>query len=447
MGFGKTITRAVEAPQHNRERPGVITSFGGFDIEAGLLHATGGAPWEISGNSYIDVYRGVLSIPGVWRAANLLADLLGSVPWDAYTTHGKDTPEILSPCPALLDQPSPPDTRMTTFSSLALDLVLEGNAIAIIAARDGQGYPTAITPVPAAWCGVYRELQDDGTFRTTYNIQGKDYDYSDVIHIKGITVPGQVRGMGLIEAHFFHTLRLAHNLNQQAGDVDLNAVPTGVFQSGNPDLTSDDAEATKAGWQRSMRTKTIAVIGPNDKFTPLSWNPEQAQLIEARQFSLLELALLFGLPPSFLGAATGGSTLNYTTAETENTQLLRFSMNGHLVRMEQALSLAFPRGTTVQADLDSFLRSDMLTRYQAYALGIQADWLQRSEVREKEKLKPIPGIDNDPENAGTQLKMNKDLPVTTPGLTQVKVPASGPLAPQNLSAPVVQPPVQGKATP
>lgn len=422
MGFGKSVTRPVAAPGQNRSREGVITSFGGFDIQSSLLAATGGAPWEISGNSYIDVYRGVLSIPGVWRAANLLADLIGSVPWHGYSDTDSETPKKISPKPALLKQPAPPDTAVTSFSSLALDLVLEGNAIALIAARDGDGDPTAIMPVPAAWCGVYRDLDaESNTYgRTTYSVQGKIYDQSDVIHVKGPTVPGQIRGMGLIEAHFFHTLRLAHNLNKQAGDIDLNAVPTGVYQSGDPDLTQEDAEGVKAGWQRSMRSKTLAVIGVNDKYTPLSWNPEQAQLIESRQFSLLEIALLFGLPPSFLGAASGGSTLNYTTAESENQQLLRFSMNGHLVRMEQAFSLAFMTDVTVEADLDAFLRSDTFTRYQSYALGIQAGWLQRSEPRAWEKLPPIAGIDDAPPTDSVQLKLNKENPVTTPSILQPK---------------------------
>lgn len=454
MGLGKSVTREVAVVSQDRElnlgRNGlgsVINSFGGVTVEGSLLSTPGaGAPWEISGNSYIMVYRGVLSIPGVWRAANLLSELLGGVDYDAYTTHGKDQATLLDPRPLLLEQPAPPDTNMTTFSSMALDLVLEGNAIATIAQRDGNGFPTAISPYPVAWSGIYRDPQ---TREVTYSIDGVKYAAEDVLHIKGPTVPGQVRGMGVIEAHLYSTIGLAAELNRQARDVGLNAVPTGVYQSGNPDLTSEEAEATKSGWLRAMRNRTIAVMGPNDKFTALAWNPTEAQLIEARQFSLVELALLFGLPPSFLNAPSGGN-LTYSNVENDAINLLKFSLQGHLTRIEQAFSLCFPRGTNVKADLDGFLKSDTLTRYQAYQVAVQTGWLLRSEVRTKELMVPVASIDKDPNTAGTQMKLDKTEPVNQPGLTQVKEPASGPFGgpppgPPAPGVPAAQPSFGGTA--
>lgn len=425
MGFGKSVTRSFDdGGGHgfpgNAGLGSIINSFGGVTVEGALLSTPGaGAPWEISGNSYIMVYRGVLSIPGVWRAANLLSELLGAIKYDAYTTHGRDDEEKISPRPMLLEQPAPPDTRVTTFSSMALDLVLEGNAVAVIAQRDKNGYPTAISPYPVAWSGIYR---DPETREVTYAIDGKRYPAEDVIHIKGPTVPGQVRGMGVIEAHLYSTIGLSAELNRQARDVGLNAVPTGVYQSGNPDLDAEEAEGIKSGWQRALRNRTVAVVGANDKFTPLAWNPTEAQLIEARQFSLVELALIFGLPPSFLNAPSGGS-LTYSNVENDAINLLKFSLHGHIARIEQTLSLCFPRGTNVCADLDGFLRSDTLSRYQAYTLGIDAGWLLRSEVRTKEKLPSVQNIDEAPQTAATQKQLNKTEPVDTPAILQPKYPS------------------------
>lgn len=415
MGLGKVVTRNDTGPTEVR----AIDSFGGigpgFSIADRLLRAeTGGEPWEISGQSSIQVYRGIMSIPGVWRAVNLLADLLGGVPWDAYTKHGRDQYELVDPCPQLLEQPAPPDTAVTTRSSMALDLVVQGNTVAKIVGRDGKGHPSEIAPVPAAWSGVRR---DPETGRAIYNLNGEQLDQDDVIHVKGLTVPGQLWGMGVLEAHFGATFRLARELNRQAADIGLNSVPTGVFQSGNPDMTKSDAAETKLGWQRSMRERSIAVIGPNDKFTPLSWNPEQTQLIQARQFSLTEIALIFGLPASLLNSS-GGNSMTYSNTESDALEVLKFSLHGPLTRFEQAFTQAFPHGTVVRADLDSFLRADTLTRYQAYETGIQSGWLLRSEVRDEEKLKPIPGIDDAPQTDAVQLKLNKEASVTTPAILQ-----------------------------
>lgn len=438
MGLGKSVTRSAGVATHNR----VIDSFGGFTVQGSLLNTPGaGAPWEISGNSYISVYRGVMSIPGIWRGVNLLADLIGGIEYDAYTNHGRDQLEKLDPRPKLLDQPAPPDTQITTFSGMAADLILFGNAVAVIAQRDANGYPTAISPHPAGWTGVYKDYE---TGAVSYSMSGITYPAEEVLHIKGMTVPGQIRGIGLIEAHFYKTLFLAEELNRQARDVGLNAVPTGVYQMGDPDATQEDAQAVKAGWQTAMGTKTVAVMGPNDKFTPLAWNPTEAQLIEARQFSLVEIALLLGLPPSFLNAPSGGN-LTYTNVENDAINLLKFSLRGLLTRFEQAFSQCFARGTRVIADLDGFLKSDTFTRYQAYQLAEQTGWLKRSEIRQFENMPPIKGIDDDPETAGEETKIDKNISVTAPGLTQVKVPASGPLAQPIVSGAPAQPTFSGEA--
>jgi HK97 family phage portal protein len=439
MGLGKSATRSAEVTSSQNR---AIDSFGGYTVQGSLLDTPGaGAPWEISGNSYISVYRGVMSIPGIWRGVNLLADLIGGVEYDAYTNHGRDQLELIQPKPSLLDQPAPPDTQVTTFAGMATDLILFGNAVAVIAQRDANGRPTAISPHPAGWTGVYKDYE---TGEITYSMSGKMYPAEDVFHIKGQTVPGQIRGIGLIEAHFYKTLFLAEELNRQARDVGLNAVPTGVYQSGDPDLDTTTAGNIKAGWQSAMAHRTIAVMGPNDKFQPLAWNPTEAQLIEARQFSLVEIALLLGLPPSFLNAPIGGSQ-TYSNVENDAINLLKFSLRGLLTRFEQAFSQCFARGTVVKADLDGFLRADTLSRYQAYQTAIDSGWLMRSEARTYENLTPIKGIDDDPQTAGTQTKLDKALPVTDPGLTQVKIPASGPLSAQPNAAPDVQPTLDGKA--
>lgn len=414
MGLGRIRTTSVgPKPTLNR----AIDSFGGFSIQDALLATPGaGAPYEVSGNSHISVYRGIMSIPGFWRGANLLAELLGAVPWNAYVDRNGYA-EKVKPVPPLLNQPAPPDTQVTTFSSMALDLVIDGNAIAIIADRDSRGNVTAISPQPAAWSGVRR---NSDTKRVEYMTNGgKVYDSSEILHIKGPTVPGQLWGMGILQAHFWHSLRLAHDLNKQAGDVLLNGIPTGVLKAGDPDFDpATDGVAAKASWQSAMTQRTVMVMGPNDDFTPLSWNPKDSQLIEARQFSLLEMANILGLPPSFLGAQSGGS-MTYTNSEQEATNLLKFSLNGHLTRMEQAFSLLFPsRLYSVKADLDNFLRSETVARYGAYTTGIEAGWLRRSEVRAKENLPEISGIDDAPQTAAVQLKLNKTNPVTSPAITQ-----------------------------
>lgn len=337
-------------------------------------------------------YRGGMAIPAGWRAALMISDLLGSLPWDAYRRRAGVT-ELLDPTPPLLEQPNPEEERVNTFSGWALDLVWHGNAVGLIADRNADGWPTAVLPVPAdivsarrVGPGAYAGGLPVGTIE--YNIGGRVFAPYEVIHIKGPAPPGDLRGMGVLEMHLDGSLSLAAELSRQARTISQHGVPTGVLKDNDPDATTEDLKAVKDGWLKAQRDRSIAVINSVTDFTPLSWNPEQMQLVEARRFSLSEMALIFGLPGYFLGAE--GASLTYSNVTEEGKQLLRYHLGGHLGRFEQTLSRAFPRGTYVRADLDALLRPDTMTRYQTHQIGIGAGFLTKDEAREMEDLPPLP---------------------------------------------------------
>lgn len=340
-------------------------------------------------------YQGAMGIPGAWRAAVLLSDLLGQVPWDAYrrvATPGDDPPvEILiEPRPLLLEQPCPPDTRMTTFSSMMLDLIWHGNALCVIAARNAAGVPTAVIPVPANSVSVRRVTPFASSplpvGALEYKIGTLTLGSEDVIHVKGPCEPGAVRGLGVLETQL-NTLTLAREQQRQAGGLATNGVPTGVLKVDNPDLQEDEAIKLKASWVRSQSTRGVAVLNANTEFIPLAWNPEQMQMIEARKFSLSELELVFGLPPGFLGGESASNT--YSNIDQGGINLLKFGLGGHLARFEQTLSLLYPRGTVVRADTDVILRGDTLSRFQSYAIGIASQFLTPDEARAADKRRPL----------------------------------------------------------
>ncbi|GAB3154232.1 phage portal protein [Amycolatopsis stemonae] len=391
MGLGKTFMRSAVAEQQLR----MIVS-NGWQI---------GPSVDIAGDEAFgwSGFVRALGIPGVGRAVTLISDLIGGLPFDAYTSHGREFADKITPRPILLEQPNPEEIGMNTFAAWVADYLLHGNAVGIIVERNALGVPTAALPVPTWAVGVRRA---DGWTNSVlpkgaieYSIAGKSFSAHEVIHVKGLCEPGRLRGVGVIEAHLNGrgSLDLAAELARQARNIDGNGIPTGVLKATSPDVTEDQLRAAKTGWMANMRDRTVAALGPGTEFEALAWNPEELQLIEARKFSLLEVANIFGLPPRFLGASSGDS-LTYSTQESEAIDLLKFTIGGHLRRFEQTLSLLFPRGTQVRADLDEVLRADTAARYSAYKTGIDAGFLLKSEARAKESdLPPVPGIDDPPE--------------------------------------------------
>lgn len=342
-------------------------------------------------------YQGGVSIPGADRAATLLSDLIGEAPWDAFRKPIGGYETKVEPTPLLLEQMNPPDTRMTSLSSLALDLIWHGNGIAVIAARNAMNWPTAAIPVSALFVGVRRVTKwVDSPLpigAIEYSVGEMRLGPQDVIHIKGPCAPGALRGMGVLEKHL-NALTLASDLNRQARSISQHGVPTGVLEVSDPDFGKADggkaARDLKAEWLRNQADRTVAVLNPSVKFTPLAWNPEQLQLVEARRMSLSELELVFGLPPGWLGGMT--SARMYSNMDQTDASLLKYTLGGHLGRFEQTFSLALPRGTVARANMDFVLRSDTLTRYQAHriALGKDDPFLTVDEVRDIEHRPPMP---------------------------------------------------------
>lgn len=344
-------------------------------------------------------YQGGMGIPGAWRAATLLSDLIGEMPWNAFRSFGDDEEEEIRPRPILLEQPSPPDTRMTTLSSGALDLIWHGNMFGIISARNFAGWPTALVMVPAINVAVRRvgngDISPFPIGAVEYAIGELRFSSSDVLHVKGPCAPGELRGMGVLEAQW-EALQLAKDVQKQAGRIANHGVPTGTLESDDEDMTDDEAAALKGKWMAQTAGGGVAVLNPNTRFTPLAWDPEKLQLVESRRMTLGEIELVFGLPVGWLGGMT--SARQYSNIEQDAVNLIKFTLQGHVSRIEQAYSLLFPRGTNVHANLDFILRADTLSRYQAYGLATQnKPFMTVEEVRRKERLGPAPELENPPE--------------------------------------------------
>lgn len=370
------------------------------DVQYSAVDTSSGASqtWTVVDNLAPDWsrgdYQGGMSIPGAWRASIILSDLLGALPWHAYRERAGNPPELIEPTPPLLAQPRPPDPRVTTFSALALDLIWHGNAVALIATRNREGWPTSVLPVPAELVFVDWVRPGDGldlpVGQTVYRIGRGTYSPHDVIHVKGPARPGALRGMGVLENHLNTALGLASEQSRQARAATGGGVPTGVLKvEDTPEepLEQDEADQVKANWMRSQSTRTVAVLNARTSFEALAWNPTEAQLLEARRFSLHEIGLIFGVPLSMLGVETSNRT--YRNEESEGLNLVRFSLGGHLARFEQTLATHMPRGTWIKANLDSLLRADTLTRYQAHEVGIRAGFLTPDEARDIEDRPPL----------------------------------------------------------
>lgn len=391
MGLGKLLAPRDEL----RAVPSGGTTYTVTDMSSGALIDTFNVFGNIAPDWPTSAYKNGMSVPGAWRASLLISGLLAGTPWNAFRrpTGDDPAPRQVEPMPALLEQPAPPDTRFATLRSMALDYLWEGNGIAVIAARDRRGTPTAIVPLPASSVWVRRVDERNyplpvGTIE--YLIGDLSFTADEVLHIKGPCAPGELRGMGVLETHL-PTIRASEQLSADAHAT--KGVPTGVLKSENPDLTAPEALALKNAWLSSQATRSVAVLNATTSFEALAWNPQESQLIEARKFTLTEWELIFGLPVGWLGGQTSSRT--YSNIEQDAINLVKFTMADHFSAFKETLTQCFPRGMFVEPDLDALLASDTMNRFKAYALATNnKPWLLPSEVRAIERRRAVEGIDD-----------------------------------------------------
>jgi hypothetical protein len=89
-----------------------------------------------------------------------------------------------------------------------------------------------------------------------------------------------------------------------------------------------------------------------------------------------------------LGYSTG-STLTYANIVDRDVEMLKYSANRWLQRVERILSAFLPRPQFVLFDRDSFLDTSVMQRWQVNKTKLDSGAYTIDEIREKDNLDPV----------------------------------------------------------
>lgn len=334
--------------------------------------------------------RTVLGLPAAWAAVNRISNAVAQMMTGADVLTEDRTP--ITPRPLIVDRPNVGYGRFTFWKEAASVALMRGNYVAVLTDPDPDGFPQQVVPVPVDAVNAF--VNPEG--RVVYEIGGFNYAPGNVVHVRmGVTIPGDPWAIGAVAAH---RRGLSGHLAQQgmSNDVFVNgAVPSGVVQL-DVDYPSDDQVSTvKSAWVSALSGKrTVAVTGKRMTYTPITWNADDAQFIESRQFSVSEMALMFGLRPSDFDATIGGPGLTYANREQDNIQRIIDAYAPVMIPIEEAWSDLLPGQDSVKGNVETLLRSTTRERFETYALGREAGvYADADEVREIEGRPPRPGAD------------------------------------------------------
>lgn len=325
-----------------------------------------------------------------YACVRTLADVIASLPWDAYRKRG-NVREPVEPQPSLLRRPYIGDAGdMTDFewkNQAAVSLIMRGNFYGKVMARDWLEYPTQIMPLHP---DVVDRRHDPRAGSVVTRVSGERVANDDILHIRGLTLPGALEGMSPLSAarHAIGIGLAAQKFGGQwFGD---GAAPSSQLTT-EQSMTEDQVKSVQKRWIDSHGGRRRPAVMTNGlKWEPISITPEESQFLETRQFSATEMAMLVGLPPHMIGL-TEKSTSWGTGIEQQSIGFVTYNLRTWLTRIETKMSLLLPRGQFVKINVDALVRGDIKSRYDAYQTALDSGWRNPDEVRELEDLPPIPG--------------------------------------------------------
>jgi HK97 family phage portal protein len=161
----------------------------------------------------------------------------------------------------------------------------------------------------------------------------------------------------------------------------------------------DQQELLREAWVRKYGGAENAgmplILTQGGKASKLSWNAEEAQMLEARKFQVIEIARAWGVPPFMIGE-TEKSTAWGTGLESLGLGFIRYTLGRHITAIEQEINRKIFRISKYFVDFDeeALARGDMASLgtwfRQAVGGSNGPGFMTRDEVRARLKMSPLP---------------------------------------------------------
>jgi len=340
----------------------------------------------------------IMALSAVWACANLLAGTVSSLPLMVYRTqNGVRTVDKAHSLYRLLhDSPNFDQTSVDFWQFMQASLEFWGNAYAEKITTNGV--VTAIVPVSPNLMKV--ERQQNGSIEYTWTFENQFYRRTDaqMLHIRGFG--GNPLG-GMSTLHFGrNAFGLARAVDRAAGATFKNGLrPSGALTF-EAFLNKENREIAETKlvekYVGAVNAGRPLVLEGGTKWQQLTINPEDAQMLESRRFSVEEICRFFGVPPHMVGH-TENSTSWGTGLEQQTLGFQKFTLGPRIRRIEQALSkqLLTARdradGVTLEFSLEGLLRGDSAGRSAYYQTMTQIGAMSINDVRRLENLPPVDG--------------------------------------------------------
>lgn len=349
-----------------------------------------------------------LSISSTYACVEMISNSVAQLPLRPYhiTERGRVLATDDSTYELLCYSPNERMTRFTLLDLLVKSMLLYGNGYAKIE-RDYNGVARAIYFQDPRDVVVF--LVDTSQGRAVdhyYNSStGEVIEPNDMIHLLNFSLDG-VEGISTIK-YACYSLGLAKSAELHASNFyDSGGALTGIISVVDGRLNEAKREQIRGQWRQQVASGGgVAVLDGDANYQSISVNPEDAQLLQTRQFSVVEICRFFKVSPVKIFDLTHSS---YSTVEAVNLSFLVDTLTPYLEKIElEFRKKIYPpmkrAGMVLDFDTRNLTRADSAGLANLYRVLADIGAVTPNEVREAFALSPI-------ENGDTPfVQVNKQL--------------------------------------
>jgi HK97 family phage portal protein len=308
--------------------------------------------------------REALGVPAIFGAVTLISNTIGSLTMKALR-NGLRMPD--EDRPIVIVRPNPFKIPREFYRQLGWYLATRGEGWIWIAKRDGDGNALSVlTPHPAE-ITVTEDPRD--LLRPIIEWRGKRMPNEDMRQII-YTSDGDLRGFGPLQLCQAAISVAVESQEWAANFYAGGGNPPTVIKSAVR-LTETEATALKTQWMAGDNNTPKVVDDAIESVSALPQDTEAAQMMQAREYQVGDVARMFNIPDDLLNHAVQGSAITYQNVGGEFERFLRQCLRpNYLEAIEQTMTDLLPRSTVARFNTDALTLADIKTRYDVYGVGI-----------------------------------------------------------------------------
>ncbi|WP_353809150.1 phage portal protein [Agromyces sp. SYSU T00194] len=333
-----------------------------------------------------------LTHSAVWAGLRLRADLVSSMPLDAFRKVAGFDLEVPK-TPVLLSPGGSDDWSMDTWLwATQYDLDRVGNTFGIIRELDQAKRPKVIELLDHRDVTV-RSLPKApaGEPNFGYWVNGSQVPNDQIWHERQYRLPGLVMGLSPIS---YAAASIGFYLTAQQFGIEWftngGTVPSGVLRNKEKTLKGSEPDEVKEKFKLAVENRDVFVTGNDWEYSTLNALANEAQFLDTQKLSALEASRFIGVPADLLDLAISGQSVTYANITQRNLQFLIMNLWPAVRRREATLSRhLMSEDRFVRFNTDAILQLDPETKSKVFGQQIRDRIRTPSEVREKYNLQPF----------------------------------------------------------